>query len=250
MSKPSVTATVNMQSLHTPNSMHPTKSIADLEKFVREHAVGSLQTLDDFAKYWNDFDAIARNLLENKLINKAERDLYFWTGIPHAARKSIGQQLSATDLSYHERLIPPWRDVIQAGRIVFNDPAVRIIGLYSRQYSVSMQLDSSKQSQDIDKLVRTLHGLGVDDPNYAVAYARLLVTAPAVADRIQPPPRWTRSSANNSLSVPHSPSPTMTPHIGGSSPCRQTLRRVQSYVSYQWCPNCAEQHVVHRAPST
>ncbi|KAF7784905.1 hypothetical protein Agabi119p4_1070 [Agaricus bisporus var. burnettii] len=209
---------------HTPSPKNTPKSISDLEKFTQDRAAGSLLSLDEFAKYWNDFDAIARILLENKLMNKAERDLYFWTGLPFTVRRSIAQQLTTTDLAFHDRLIPTWRDAIQAGRIVFHDPS----------------LDSTKQSKDVDKLVRTLHGLGVDDANYAVAYARLLVAAPAVADRIEPPLRWTRSPALTVLSAPNSPAVTN----------RQTLRRAQSYVSYQWCPNCVEQYGVKRTSTT
>jgi hypothetical protein len=110
--------------------MHPPSSkstISDLEKFTQDRAAGSLLSLDEFAKYWNDFDAIARVLLERKLINKAERDLYFWTGLPFAARRSISQQLATTDLAFHDRLIPTWRDAIQAGRIVFHDPSVHLV---------------------------------------------------------------------------------------------------------------------------
>jgi hypothetical protein len=107
-------------------SSHSTnRSIAELEKLIRESASGSFDALDDFAKYWNEFDAVARNLIEAKIISKAERDLYFWTGIPYATRKSIGQHLATTDPSYHERFIPTWRDAIEAGRFIFQDHSVR-----------------------------------------------------------------------------------------------------------------------------
>lgn len=114
----------NMHPPHTPSPKNAPKSISDLEKFTQDRAAGSLLSLDEFAKYWNDFDAIARILLENKLMNKAERDLYFWTGLPFTVRRSIAQQLTTTDLAFHDRLIPTWRDAIQAGRIVFHDPSV------------------------------------------------------------------------------------------------------------------------------
>ncbi|KAF9449711.1 hypothetical protein P691DRAFT_790576 [Macrolepiota fuliginosa MF-IS2] len=212
---------------------HCSKSVADLEKFSRERVSVPLHTLDDFAKYWNTFDGIARRLIDSKIITKAERDLYFWTGLPLDIRRSIGEQLAIADLSYHDRTVPTWRDAIQAGRFIYHDPT----------------LSSPKQDKDIDKLVRTLHSLNVEDSNYAVAYARLLVVAPSVADRIRPPARWSPPARSSTLSVQH-PSPRIhAPHTTGESKyCRQTLRRVQSYVSYQSCPTCADQHVVHRAP--
>ena len=116
-----------MQSSHassSTNSHITDKALADLEKLTREYAIGTLDTLDGFAKYWNEFDHIARKLMELKIINKAERDLYFWIGLPYALRKSISQKLTTMDVAYHERLIPTWRDTIQAGRHVFNDTSV------------------------------------------------------------------------------------------------------------------------------
>lgn len=109
-----------------------------------------------------------------------------------------------------------------------------------------MTTKDEKDVDKIDKLVRTLHGLSVDDSNYAVAYARLLVAAPTVADRILPPLRWTRSSGGgHRVSGLHSASPSARSQQstrGGLS-----LRRVQSFVSYQLCPSCAhDQHLVHR----
>ncbi|KAF5352336.1 hypothetical protein D9756_006303 [Leucocoprinus leucothites] len=216
------------------NSHTTKKTIADLEKITRDYAAGSIDSLDEFAKYWNEFDGVARGLVEAKIISKAERDLYFWIGLPYATRKAIGQQLATTDLAFHDRLIPAWRDAILAGRHVFHDPST-----------------TSKQEKEIDKLVRTLHGLSVDDSNYAVAYARLLVAAPNVADRILPPSRWTRSpSSGPTLAIPHSHPATPFPQSNGGVVCRPALRRVQSYVSYQWCPSCADQHAVHRNRAT
>jgi len=102
-----------------------TKTLVDLEKLTREYSSATLNHLDAFAKYWNEFDHIARALIEANIINKAERDLYFWIGLPPTFRKLISQKLLTTmEGTYHERFIPTWRDTIQAGRHVFNDPPV------------------------------------------------------------------------------------------------------------------------------
>jgi len=117
-----------MQSSHpssgTSSHTTTTKTLADLEKLTREHSSATLNHLDGFAKYWNEFDRIARTLIEANIINKAERDLYFWIGLPFTFRKLISQKLTTMEGAYHERLIPTWRDTIQAGRHVFNDPSV------------------------------------------------------------------------------------------------------------------------------
>ena len=118
-----------MQSSHPSSGTSPhttaTKTLADLEKLTREYSSATLNHLDGFAKYWNEFDRIARTLIEANIINKAERDLYFWIGLPFTFRKLISQKLLTTmGGAHHERLIPTWRDTIQAGRHVFNDPSV------------------------------------------------------------------------------------------------------------------------------
>jgi len=117
-----------MQSSHPSSGPSPhttaTKTLADLEKLTHEYSSATLNHLDGFAKYWNEFDRIARTLIEANIINKAERDLYFWIGLPFTFRKLVSQKLTTMEGAHHERLIPTWRDTIQAGRHVFNDPSV------------------------------------------------------------------------------------------------------------------------------
>ncbi|KAJ3574440.1 hypothetical protein NP233_g1772 [Leucocoprinus birnbaumii] len=214
----------------TTDSHPANKALSDLEKLSRDHCSGPMGNLDEFAKYWNDFDNIARGLVDAKAISRAERDFLFWSGLPHATRKALGRHMASVDLAYNERLIPTWREAIQAGRHVFRDPSTM-----------------PKQEKDIDKLVRALHGLSVDDSNYAVAYARLLLAAPNVADRIPPPSRWTRSHTNeDSSSVIQPPPRTPVGHPNDTARCRPTLRRVQSFVSWQYCPSCVSQQSAHQ----
>ncbi|KAF9444026.1 hypothetical protein P691DRAFT_807982 [Macrolepiota fuliginosa MF-IS2] len=44
----------------------------------------------------------------------------------------------------------------------------------------------------IKELVETLHRLDVEDSDYAVTYARLVITSLETADRIQPPAKWSQ----------------------------------------------------------
>ncbi|KAJ3569438.1 hypothetical protein NP233_g5048 [Leucocoprinus birnbaumii] len=66
------------------NSHTNGKTLVDLEKLAQEHTAGSMNSLDEFAKYWNEFDGIARGLVETKVISKVERDLLFWNNLSRA----------------------------------------------------------------------------------------------------------------------------------------------------------------------
>lgn len=125
------------------------------------------------------------------MFDATDRDFYFWNGLPRDIRKAISRKLAASDASYHARLIPSWKDAIQAGRTIFRDLTVSFSYLQSDSLvSKYFQVLSPAPDDSVNNLIRTLQALRVEDPNYAVAYARLLLVAPVVADRVAPPYRW------------------------------------------------------------
>ncbi|KAF9439840.1 hypothetical protein P691DRAFT_768739 [Macrolepiota fuliginosa MF-IS2] len=92
-------------------------------------------------------------------------------------KKSLVEYLALTDVSFNNWTMPTWKAVRAAACSYFHD-------CYKRQ-----QLISSPEGQ-INKLVKELHKLNVEDSGYAMTYAHLVLTAPEVADRIQPPMWW------------------------------------------------------------
>ncbi|KAF9440546.1 hypothetical protein P691DRAFT_819924 [Macrolepiota fuliginosa MF-IS2] len=143
----------------------PSETITDLEEFIRQYTSKPIDDLPECTTYWSDFSNITHELLNSKVITEAERDLYFWFGLSIEMRRSLAEHLALANVSFNNQTIP------------------------SREAAEAAKSISSPEGQ-INKLVEELHKLNVEDSGYAVTYAHLVLTAPEVADRIQPPVRW------------------------------------------------------------